>query len=114
MRIRRTNNCVLFSVKSLQGLYNHFKNEYFSIIDRIKVVNSSPTSPDASVGEEDDEAQYHQAGYDSYITGSCFQVIRHLAEESSKKSVCNDTRFRNKVFNLKRVCHLCSLLKVSI
>lgn len=60
-------------------------------------MNSNLSNPDESVRKENGAAQFHQAGYDSYITGVCFYVIRWLAEQSSKKSICDDTRFRNKV-----------------
>lgn len=60
-------------------------------------MNSNLSKLDKSVPKEDDAPQFHQAGYDSYITGVCFQVIRWLAEQSSKKPFCGDKRFRNKV-----------------
>lgn len=61
-------------------------------------MNSSLSKLGESAPKDDEEAPtFHQAGYDSYITGVCFHLIRWLAEQSSKKPLCEDKRFRNKV-----------------
>lgn len=42
---------------------------------------------------------FHQAAFDSLITGLCFQTIRSIVEPQTKKSIFEDSRFVNKFFN---------------
>lgn len=45
------------------------------------------------------KSQFHQAGYDSFVTGVCFRAIKCMVESDGKKSIYNDSRFKNKFYN---------------
>lgn len=70
-------------------------------MDKIKLVNSDLGDLDHQMSTEEEEGalKFHQAGFDSYITGVCFQVLKCLVEKNSGKSIYEDIRFRNKFYN---------------
>ena len=67
------NNIVLKDIKSvLDNMYPYLKSSYDKFV-KIKL----------KIRDEFKEEKYHSAGYDSYITGSCFLYMKYAMEQNN-------------------------------
>ena len=80
-------------------MYDYFQDEYSKYVVDIKLTNSKLDDLNVSRNAKDKLPQFHQAGYDSYITGVCFRVLKRLVEKGSKSIYDDDVRFKNKFYN---------------
>lgn len=75
-------------------MFSYFRTNEFDLVCQLMLRNNP-----FSTENETRRLQFHDAGYDSFITGLCFVALQKISDQGEPGSIWNDERIRNCLYN---------------